>query len=121
MNKFFTFLDSTDIYSFLSKPKPVLPVEVFDPNEQLLIEKVIEIVRNEPEKFSARWFTGMSLDDSVKSIRSRNKMILIMKDGQITMPIYPKMKKEQMQTLRELIQPIIKRDMEFLINDLLKS
>ena len=39
----------------------------YDEHEQLLIEKVIEMLKTKPECFSARWFTGKSLDKSVRA------------------------------------------------------
>ena len=57
----------------------------YDENQQLLIEKIIEMLKTKPECFSAKWSTGKSLD---RSIRSQNKEILIMIDtGQICQPV----------------------------------
>lgn len=85
----------------------------YDEHEQLLIEKVIEMLKTKPECFSARWFTGKSLD---KSVRSQNKEILIMIDsGQICHPVEPRMTKEQKELIKQLLEPIVKKDSDYLI------
>ena len=85
-------------------------------HQQLLVEKVIEILKTKPECFSARWFTGQSLDASV---RSNDKQILIMiYDGQITQPVNPRMSKEQKEMVKQLIEPIVKKDSDYLIEKL---
>ena len=88
----------------------------YDAHEQLLIEKVIEMLKTKPEYFSARWFTGKSLD---KSVRSRNEEILIMIDsGQICHPVKPRMTKEQKELIKQLLKPIVKKDSDYLIEQL---
>lgn len=88
----------------------------YDEHEQLLIEKVIEMLKTKPEYFSARWFTGKSLD---KSVRSQNKEILIMIDsGQICHPVEPRMTKEQKELIKQLLEPIVKKDSNYLIEQL---
>jgi len=89
----------------------------YDEHEQLLIEKVIEMLKTKPECFSARWFTGKSLD---KSVRSQNKEILIMIDsGQICHPVEPRMTKEQKELIKQLLEPIVKKDSDYLIERLI--
>jgi len=89
----------------------------YDAHEQLFIEKVIEMLKTKPECFSARWFTGKSLD---KSVRSQNKEILIMIDsGQICQPIEPRMTKEQKELVKQLLEPIVKKDSDYLIERLI--
>lgn len=86
-------------------------------HEQLLIEKVIYILKTKPECFSARWFDGKSLDTS---IRSNDGQILIMiYSGQIIQPVRPIMSKEQRDVVKQLIEPIIKNDSDYLIEKLL--
>lgn len=88
----------------------------YDVHQQLLVEKVIEMLKTKPECFSARWFTGKSLDASV---RSNDKQILIMiYDGQITQPVNPRMSKEQKEMVKQLIEPIVKKDSDYLIEKL---
>lgn len=88
----------------------------YDAHEQLLTEKVIEMLKTNPEYFSARWFTGKSLD---KSVRSQNKEILIMIDnGQICQPVEPRMTKEQKELVKQLLAPIVKKDSDYLIERL---
>ena len=88
----------------------------YDTHQQLLIEKIIEMLKTKPECFSARWFTGKSLDSSV---RSQNKEILIMIDtGQICHPVEPRMSKEQKELIKQLLEPIVKKDSDYLIERL---
>lgn len=88
----------------------------YDAYEQLFIEKVIEIVKTKPECFSARWFNGKSLDESVIS---QNKDILIMIDsGQIILPIEPRMNKKQKKLIKQLLEPIVKNDIVYLIEQI---
>ena len=89
----------------------------YDAHEQLLTEKVIEMLRTKPECFSARWFTGKTLDNSV---RSQNREILIMIDsGQICQPIQPRMTKKQKEVVKKLLEPIVKKDSDYLIERLI--
>lgn len=88
----------------------------YDAHEQLLTEKVIEMLKTKPECFSARWFTGKSLD---KSVRSQSKEILIMiNSGQICEPVEPRMTKEQKELVKQLLAPIVKKDSDYLIERL---
>lgn len=89
----------------------------YDAHQQLLIEKIIEMLKTKPEYFSARWFTGKSLD---MSIRSQNKEILIMIDtGQILQPVEPRMSVEQKELIKQLLEPIVKKDSDYLIKRLI--
>lgn len=97
----------------LNKPVVSGNCNQYDAHEQLLTEKVIEMLKTKPECFSARWFTGKSLD---KSVRSQNKKILIMIDsGQICQPVEPRMTKEQKEVVKQLLEPIVKKDSDYLI------
>jgi hypothetical protein len=97
--------------------KSVVSGSCYDAHEQLLVERIIEMLKTKPECFSARWFNGKSLD---KSVRSSNKQILIMiYDGQITQPVVPKMTKQQKETIKQLIEPIVKKDSDYLIETLI--
>lgn len=86
-------------------------------HNQLLIEKVIELLRCKPNLFSARWFSGGSLD---KSVQSQDKNILIMiETGEITKPTEPKMTKKQKEAVKQLIKPIVEKDSQYLIEKLI--
>jgi hypothetical protein len=86
---------------------------LLDTQEQLFINKVTEILKLNPECFSAKWFNGKTLDCSVQD---KNKEILIMIDtGQIIQPITPEMSKKQKEEIKKLIKPIVKKDSQFLI------
>jgi|TARA_R110000850_G_scaffold131982_2_gene253027 hypothetical protein len=85
--------------------------------DQLLIEKVIELLKCKPHFFSARWFSGISLDSSV---RSQDKNILIMiETGQIAQPTEPRMTKQQKETIKQLVTPIVEKDSKYLIEKLI--
>lgn len=89
----------------------------YDAHEQLLIEKVIELIKSNPDNFSARWFGDKSSLD--KSVESKCHKILVMIDtGQIIKPVEPKMSKQQMEELKQLLQPIVKKDSDYLIEKL---
>ena len=89
---------------------------LYDAHQQLLIEKIIEMLKTKTECFSARWFNGKSLD---KSIRSEKKEILIMiETGQICQPLEPQMSKEQKELIKQLLEPIVKKDSDYLIEKL---
>jgi len=86
-------------------------------HDQLLIEKVIELLKCKPEFFSARWFTGKSLDGS---IQSQDKNILIMiETGEIAKPTHPNMTKQQKETVKQLVAPIVEKDSKYLIEKLI--
>jgi len=92
------------------------PLEAHD---QLLIDRVIELLKFKPENFSARWFSGESLD---KSIQSKDRKILILiETGEITSPTTPKMTKQQKETIKQLVQPIVEKDSKYLIDNLLNG
>ena len=101
----------------LNKPVVSGSCNPYDAHEQLLVERIIEMLKTKPECFSARWFTGKSLD---KSVRSNNKEILIMiYDGQIIQPVEPRMTKQQKETIKQLFEPIVKKDRDYLIETLI--
>lgn len=88
----------------------------YDAYEQLITEKVIELLKTKPERFSARWFNGKTLD---KSVRIQSTGILIMIDsGQIFQPVKPRMTKEQKELVKQLLEPIVKKDSDYLIERL---
>lgn len=94
-------------------------VNPFHEGEQIIIEKVIELLKMKPEYFSAHWYSGRTLDSSV---RYKNGDILIMIDtGQILHPIEVKMTKMQKDVVKELIRPIIKKSAEYIINNITRS
>lgn len=88
-------------------------------HEQLLINRVIELLQNDPDFFSARWFNGNSIDSSVQS-RDRNILIMI-KTGDILQPTRPIMTKEQNDIIKKLLVPIVERDSIYLIENLINK
>jgi hypothetical protein len=105
--------------SELNKPIVSNICNQYDSHQQLLVEEVIEMLKTNPECFSARWFTGLSLDRSVKC---KDKQILIMiDDGQIIRPIQPRMSKKQKEIVRQLIEPIVKKDSDYIIENLVSN
>ena len=90
-----------------------------DIHEHLFVESVIGALKTKPEHFSAKWFSGIYLDDSV---RCKDRQILIMiESGQITQPIAPKMSKEQKGVVKKLLEPIVKRDSHYLIDKFVQN
>jgi len=77
----------------------------------------MELNYKDPELFSAKWFSGKHLDESVQS---KDKMILIIiSSGQISHPTEPKMSNKQRNIVKQLINPIVERDSKYLIDKLL--
>lgn len=91
----------------------------YQKHEQLVIEKVIELLKTKPDSFSARWFNDTSLQ---KSVQSSDRQILIMiKTGEIIDPIRPSMTRKQKRLVMKLLDPIVKKDSEYLIQRLLEG
>jgi len=88
-------------------------------HEQLMIEKVTELLKTKPDDFSVIWFNTTSLEESVKN---NKKNILIMIDtGQIIQPMKPIMSDEQKELIKQLICPIVERGSIYLIEQLIKD
>lgn len=87
-------------------------------HNQLLIERVIELLKFKPEYFSARWFGG-SMNSSILS--KDNKILIMIETGQIIKPIEPKMTITQLNTIKQLVKPIVEKDSKYLIDDLLNG
>jgi len=88
----------------------------YDAHEQLLIEKVIKMLKTNPEHFSARWCNGKSLE---LSVMSKSKEILIMIDtGQIIHPVKLLMTRKQKKLVKQLLKPIVKKDSDYIIEKL---
>ena len=85
-------------------------------HEQLLINKVIELLKNKPENFSARWFTGANLDLSVRS--NDRKILIMIQTGEITQPINVNMTNQQKEQIKHLIAPIVEEDSKYIIDNL---
>jgi len=83
-------------------------LDVYDEHEQLLVERVIEALRENPEDFSAKWWTGKSLDSSVQ--HKNGELLITVKGGEIIRPLEPKMSDEQKYIVKKLLEPIVKRD-----------
>ena len=92
------------------------PLEAHD---QLLINKVIEFLKFNPENFSARWFSGERLDASVQS--NDRKISIMIKTGEITSPTTPKMTEQQKEIVQQLVAPIVEKDSKYLIDNLLNG
>jgi hypothetical protein len=112
-------------FVFGSKNKKIEPIEeqvkqyqpIVDEHEQILINKVIDMLQTQPEKFSARWSGYHQTLD--KSVQCGNVLIMI-ETGQIALPVEVKMTKEQKKIIVELIKPIAKRDSDYVIDLLMK-
>ena len=94
-------------------------MDEYQKHEQLLIEKVIDLLKTNPDSFSARWFDGNALQASVQS--SDRRILVMTKTGEIVQPIQPRMTRKQKRTVMKLLAPIVKKDSEYLIQRLLKE
>jgi hypothetical protein len=84
---------------------------------KVLIEKIIELLKTKPEIFSSRWFTGETLD---KSVRCADKNILIMiSTGQIVQPFEAIMTKAEKEIVKELMVDIVERDTNYILENFL--
>lgn len=87
--------------------------------EERLIDKVTELLKDKPETFSAKWFgDGCSMDKSVSNGRFGFYVHFC---GQIYAPIEPKMSSKQKSILAKLIVPIVERDKKELIDKSMSS
>tara|TARA_R100000541_G_scaffold17976_1_gene27772 strand:- start:148 stop:513 length:366 start_codon:yes stop_codon:yes gene_type:complete len=86
--------------------------------EDRLINKISELLKEKPDMFSAKWFNGRSID---RSVRSKDAQILIGLDGFIIAPIEPYMTNAQKKLLADLIIPIVERDKKELIDKAMSS
>ena len=84
-------------------------------------DRIFEIIKNQiinhPERFSAMWFNGHSLDDSIVN---NNRDIQISKNGRILCPSI-EINIVQMEELRKLVAGIFKRDKESFLDESLIS
>ena len=90
----------------------------YQKHKQLVIEKVIELLKTNPDSFSARWFDDTSLQTSVQS--SDRQILIMIKTGQIISPIQPEMTRKQRRIIMKLLDPIVKKDSEYLMQRLLQ-
>ena len=88
-------------------------------HDQLLIDKVIELLKFNSEDFSARWFSGERLDASVQS--NDRKILIMIETGEITSPTTPKMTNQQKEIVKQLVAPIVEKDSKYLIDNLLNG
>jgi hypothetical protein len=95
------------------KPKDV---DVYDEYEELFVEKVINMLKTQPENFSAKWSSDFTLDKSVRY--KKNKLFILISTGEIFQPIEPRMSKEQKVEVKKLISYIVKRDRMSLIDSI---
>jgi len=96
------------------------PCEIIDPlhkHNQLLIEKVIELLETKPQLFSAMWFGGDKIEDSIMS--QDNKIHIMIGTGEIIKPIHVEMNTNQKKIIKKLIALIVERDSKILIDGLL--
>ena len=87
-------------------------------HEFRLVYTIIDLLETKPEDFSAKWFTGNTLDDSVQHI---DKQILIAKNGQILKPINPLIMPDTQDYIRYLVKKIFERDSKIICDELIKK
>lgn len=108
------------IKELFNKTKEIIPEpSPLDEHNRLLINRIIELLESAPQKFSAKWFSGRRLDSS---IQSKDRAISIMiRTGQIISPTEPEMTTKQLNTIKQLVKPIVERDSKTLLDKLLES
>lgn len=85
--------------------------------ERSLINRIIELLENEPELFSPNWFNKDSLDHSVKY-----KKILVFKNGEIIQPdLANEMSKKDIQRSKTAVERIRNKFKEKMIDNILKE
>lgn len=82
--------------------------------DRLLVEKIIKKLKSPGTSFSARWFNQKRIEPSIRSI-DKNTMIMI-ETGQIIAPFKPEMTNEQRETIKELIKPIVEKDIKYIVD-----
>lgn len=82
--------------------------------DRILVEKVIKKLDSPGTSFSARWFNQKQIGPSVGT-RDGNTVISI-ETGQIITPFKPKMTNEQRETIKELIKPIVEKDIKYIVD-----
>ena len=82
-------------------------------HDRVFIEKIIELLKNKPDYFSAMGFNGKSLDSSIQS-KDKNIVIMI-ESGHILRPLEIKMLQNEKEIIKQLILPIVERDSKYLI------
>lgn len=94
-------------------------MDAYQKHEQRVIEKVIDLLKTKPDSFSARWFDKTSLQSSVRS--SDRQILIMIKTGQIITPIQLNMTRKQKRIIRKLLDPIVKKDSDYLIQSFLQD
>ena len=88
-------------------------------HEQLLIQRVIDLLRENPEDFSSTWFDSDSVGSSVES--KDRKILVMIESGHIIRPTKPNLTDDQISTIKELIKPIVERDSKRVIDKVVGS
>jgi hypothetical protein len=89
-------------------------VSLIDMYEEKTIKRIIELLKEKPKTFSANWSSSKEFLDG--SVRSRNGKILISLDGQVLTPtISHRINDKYTDEIIKLIKPIVKRDLEILM------
>lgn len=105
------------IVNFLNARHKTTSIE--DSHEQKLIDKIIHLLETNPEKFSARWFNGKSLDDSVRSLDG--EILIVTKTGEIINPLKLNTNSAQKEKIKSLLKPIVEKDSNYIIERLLNK
>lgn len=90
-----------------------------DSTEQLFLNKVIELLKTNPQNFSAINFGDSTSLNSY--VISKDRAIMIDISGKIITPVAIKMSQDEKQFVKEVMSPIIKRDSNFLMNKIIQQ
>lgn len=82
--------------------------------DRIFVEKVIKKLESPGNTFSARWFDRKQIEPSVRTL-DKNVIIMI-ETAQIVAPFKPEMTNEQRETIKELIKPIVEKDIKYIVD-----
>ena len=92
----------------------IVEIEPQNENDKLIVEKVIKKLQSPGDNFTSRWYDRKKVEKSVRSI-DKNTLIII-ETGQIVMPFEPKMTPEQKEIVKNLIKPIVEKNIKYIID-----
>ena len=83
--------------------------------DKKLVEKVLTMVREKPERFSATWWGSKSVS---RIMSNSSNTVSIWEDGEIMRPFKPEMLNSEKKELEKMIRPLYERDMDNLLEKL---
>ena len=91
-------------------------------SDQILYDKIIELLKSKPHLFTARWSSDALLNNILDhSIRVKGGYILIMNSGSILRPFELELNDAQIAEIKSLVKPIFERDKMEMINSIFEN